>query len=659
MNRSLLLVLCLVLSASAVSAQCGGSNQFDPSFSVSSIDLPNALRATMSGSGARLDLNPADGVEITRVRFHATSDLEVRGITLNWVERSDGQFDLTIAIRIDELQVSLEDLSDATISFEADVNYTHQGQEHSIRLCLGDLDVNVRGNIERVERGVREVAEALEDIDSVFDVIELVLAVARVGAEFECAERTAHYEVIEEIFSENCMPWETALRSIVLDDEGTVTPASACGSDASCVANMTGEDGGSNCPLLYERLLEHEANMSRSCSRINCKPVLTLDEHRLEYRDPLGLTRCAGVDLSDEDCRLEFERVQGAFCPGVNVTELQNAPAADPDTDRSLLSLPDACGAGDTIETLKDGAADITSAMQCMCLPAIQGYVGQVKRMYEFAEHCFDDNSSRECSDAAYQFVCEMTLGTALRCGGLGFNEFSGSRTFYDRDGNRIDFSDPDEAAAAIEDGGIYVLNTDGSVDIDTNQLAHQLCEAALGDEDVDYAALLDFDATVTSSGSRLCPSSEELKNPCLCDLRSSGSARLCGTDDTRNMCVYNTATMSASCEEYDSLNPDVVDLEEKRSEQDPRLIRKITSQPPGIALPDINIRDSSCVEHDGYVEVKSRFLSFVSTNVYTDGYIALPHNGGSGTIALRTYSCDGGGLRKDVTPIPGITIPP
>ena len=658
MNRSLLVIICIVLSASAVSAQCEGSTLFNPSFSVSSIDLPNALRATMSGSGARLDLNPATGVEITRVRFHATSDLEVRGITLNWVERSDGQFDLTIAIRIDELEVSLEDLSDATISFEAEVEYTHNGEEKSIRLCLGDLDVNVRGSIERVERGAREVAAAFEDIDSIFDIIELVLAVARVGAEFECAERTAHYEFLEGIFSENCMPWESKIRTIIVDD---VDPSAACPTDAFCHANMTGTGGGSNCPALYERLLETEANMSRVCSRINCKPVLTLEGHTDSYRDPLGITRCAGADLSDEECRLEFERVQGAFCPDVNVTELQNAPAADPDADSSLFSLPDACGVGDTIETLKDSAADITSAMQCMCLPAIQGYVGQVKRLYEFANDCFDDNSSRECADAAYQFVCEMTVGTALRCGGLGFNEFSGSsNTFVLPDGTRLDFSDPDAARAAIEDGGIYVQKMDGTTDVDSTRLAHVLCEAALGDADVDYAALLDFDVTVTSTRNRLCPSGVELTSPCVCDLSSSGSARLCGTHDTRNMCVFDTGTMSASCEEYDPLDPDVVDLEEKRSKEDARSKRDITSQPSGIAFPHINIGRFTCIEHDGYVELKwQRPSGRSTTNVFTDGYIAWPHNGGPGTIALRTYSCDGGRLRSDVTPIPGITIPP
>ena len=631
MNRSLLVIICIVLSASAVSAQCEGSTLFNPSFSVSSIDLPNALRATMSGSGARLDLNPATGVEITRVRFHATSDLEVRGITLNWVERSDGQFDLTIAIRIDELEVSLEDLSDATISFEAEVEYTHNGEEKSIRLCLGDLDVNVRGSIERVERGAREVAAAFEDIDSIFDIIELVLAVARVGAEFECAERTAHYEFLEGIFSENCMPWESKIRTIIVDD---VDPSAACPTDAFCHANMTGTGGGSNCPALYERLLETEANMSRVCSRINCKPVLTLEGHTDSYRDPLGITRCAGADLSDEECRLEFERVQGAFCPDVNVTELQNAPAADPDTDRSLLSLPDACGAGDTIETLKDGAADITSAMQCMCLPAIQGYVGQVKRMYEFAEHCFDDNSSRECSDAAYQFVCEMTLGTALRCGGLGFNEFSGSRTFYDRDGNRIDFSDPDEAAAAIEGGGIYVLNTDGSVDIDTNQLAHQLCEAALGDEDVDYAALLDFDATVTSSGSRLCPSSEELKNPCLCDLRSSGSAGLCGTDVTGNYCEYDTDTMEAFCRSAPTTGTPSDTATENAA------LERITRLPPGVHSSEKGI--ISCEGSDQGVGVRIDLgYAQIRYAEVRNGYVVLHEIPGMvGAVVERSYAC-------------------
>jgi len=657
MKRTFLCVLVMLIGVSTVWADpdCVTSADFEPEFSISTIDLPGVVR-TMA-SGVALELNPKSTVSDVSIRsIEATSDADLTVQVIS-EKRALDSYALTLTIRAGS-DLTLEDLSDATFSLEALIDYSIEGapgedpQRKTVRLCLGDLDVDIRGIIEDVEDRVGEFFDSLEAIDSVFEVIDLVLTVARTGAEFMCDEREQQYVLLETIYDEHCSEWTSALNSIIID--GT-DPDDACDGNSFCIANMTGGAGGSNCPGLYDRLLEAEANMSAVCSRIECAPVLTLEEHTESYRDPLGISRCEDTGLTDEACRIEFERVQGAFCPEANVTALEvaNQERLSRGEDERLFSLPDACGeAREEILVLKDTSAGIVNSVQCMCLPAIQGYVGQIERMYEFGRDCFaDDESSRACEESAYQFICELSIGAALRCNGLGLHEFSASTNIFTLpDGTELDFTDPDEAQRLIETSSIYVRSVDGDINVDTSRLAHTLCEAALGDEDIDFAALLDLDASVsTRQVGRLCTPGVELvdlEEPCICDLSASGSARLCGTDEMSSECVFDASTRESQCTAY---TPDPTTEPVDRSAQ-----HALTQLPPGVYGSVDGIY--SCESVDVGARVIWMDEGFPRTTTLRSGPIGLhADQSDEGEYANRIYSCNGGSLKiehKDPNPL-------
>lgn len=657
MNR-ILIVLCVsLLAASVVSAACVPASSFSPSFAQSSINLPEFIASAAVGSPLDLDLNPDSAVEnFTVTSIRATSNADLR-ITLIPEDLGDGSYRLTPRFRMGP-SLTLDSLRSATFDFEADITYKLQGETTINRqtICLGSLDTSIRGSISEVESLVNDLRRDLEDIDSIFDVIDVLLTVARIGTEYECRTASDRYDVLDTLFTENCASWSDALTQIILHDADVSV---ACDADPNCMANMTGALGAANCPVLYGNLLEAEMNASSVCSRNECKPVLTLDDHTASYTDPLGISRCSDADLDDEACRAEFERVQSPYCPGVDVVELGIAGAQEPLT----LSLSDICldAADEPVSLLKDPAGDILSSVQCMCLPAMQGYVRQVERMYDYASECLfssEDNSSRDCKNATYRFLCDMAVGSALQCGGLGYQEFSGSaRTYVDASGNPVDFSDPDAAADAIAQGGVFVVEGSGDLGIDTTRLAHAVCESALGDADIDWASILDPDVSTDGSMSRLCAPGVKLTSPCVCDLSATGAAQMCGTSALGNRCTFDASEREAVCDTHDDGDPDQQAYEEAvRRMQDQwrsnwqSARRTVTSLPAGAHGQPSGI--IGCIEHSGFTEVKQRAPSGEQrTLVFKSGYIVLPHDGSNGLVAERIFSCSGSELVIEINP--------
>ena len=658
MNRIFLIFGLLVFGASLVSATCVSISEFSPTLDASRIDLPQILLEATAGSPIPLDMGPqptVDDFTVTSIRGTSTVDVSVSIIT---EKRPDDTYLLTPTFRFGP-GLSLDDLDDARFTFEADVEFTRtDGSRGRETICLGNIDVSVRGAIADVEDLVDSLIDRLESIETIFDVIDLLLTVARIGMEYECAQAQAQHTMLETIWDENCAPWDTALIAHVIAGEPDISVACGAGG-TQCIANLTGAGGGANCPVLYASLLDSERNVSNACARNECEPVRSLDAHTLTYEDPLGITRCDGTDLSDPACRAEFERVQTPFCPSANVTELNEAASADTLT----LSLSNICSTAEPrVETeyIKNPAGDLVSSMQCMCLPALQGYVKQVERMYTFASECLfssADNSSRDCKESTYSFVCEMVIGSALRCAGLGYEEFSGStRTFRLPDGTTLDFSDPAAVSSAIENGGIFVF--DGGIDlsIDTTNLAHAVCESALGNETFDWSSVLD--PRVAGSGGftgRLCAPDVELHESCVCDLTETGPARMCGTSAVMNHCSYDTATRTSSCTTFDPMSTALADYEAELERASQRVVRAMSERDAGVYGPTHGI--VSCVDRGSYVVVGMERSGSTEYAPLRTGHIVLHETPGlPGAVALREYSCPSANqVRIAITPT-GIT---
>lgn len=637
--RILLLFFLLTISVTSVTAACIPSSLFDPDLSVSSLRFPSSVDAIASGTPIRLELDPdSDVSEVRLLSINVESDVNVR--VRFFVEPDGDAYILTPRFTFGT--VTMDDLEDAEFSLEADVSYVKDGRTYEETICLGELEASIMGDFEGFVDQVEGLFNDLEAIDSVFDLIDVLIGAGRIMSDFECREARAAYGTLESAFEESCSEWTMALTAVV---DGA-TPADACGGIIQCENNLTGANGGANCPVIYSEMLKLEENLS-VCYRNECAPVLTVEAHAQDYTDPLGRSLCTGSDIDDPACRLEFERVQAGRCPAANVTALERAgEPAD-----ALPSLTDICidaEAREEFTVLKDPTADIVSSTSCMCLPAMQGHVDQIEQLYALGLECLGESGiTEECKSASFTFICEMVIGSALQCSDIGYQEYSASANVFSVDGVPLDFSDPDEAARRIAEGGVIVSSGSAGFSIDTDRLTHEVCESALGNASIDWASILSFDTNVEGRSGELCASGERLSGSCVCDLTdlSGDGLDMCGRGQGFDQCVYDVPNRQASCQPYDE--DDDPSLDASRND---RALREFSSLPPG------RYGDASdvygCTETGLTVTVTTPLGTEPVT--LTSGIIVLPQQAASqGALAYRTYSCVSNELDITIDVIP------
>lgn len=662
MRKAIVLFAALVLAAAPVlAATCVQPADFTPHLSVGAISFPDSLSSADGYSPTiSLRLEPSSGV--TDVKLKSVSVVgTARGMSVRTVATKTGQdvysiqpvFDLSPAF-------DLASISNLRLTFQGEVSYASGGQTYDRTYCFGDVTANVAGSISSFVGQAESAISGLSNASSVFDVISALIKTTEVVDRSQCSQAVDRYDHANATFTRDCLPYRKAIEKIV--DQPTTTPAEACAlypasARAACLANLT---SGPTCLKLYPTLLDLERNASDVCYRNSCPPVYNLTTHAAGYKDPLfGHSLCQGTNLSNVSCRDEFERVEGPRCPSANVTKLAEASTQKPATlSLSTIAAKVCREPSGGVTVLKDPKANVVNAVSCMCLPAIDSYVSEVKGLYDFASQCILGSNASNCSASSYASLCDLGVGAALQCGGLGYGEFSATAQVYAKpDGSILNFDPTDiaQTSQAIATGGVKVIQATGKVSVDIGQLTNAICRTALGDQNIDWSQILNYQtssAHVQTTIGTLCAPGVKLTSPCVCDLSAVGQAQTCGATGLKNECVYDVAHRKATCEQYApppaGSSPQGPTGPSRPSSD---LLRYATSLPTGEYGPAQGI--ASCTaESSGVVVVTDREGSFVGEATLTSGFIALPEaQGQAGAIADRVFSCANGLLRVQITP--------
>lgn len=670
--KRLTLVIGLLLAVVATAhltaaASCVRSSDFNPSLGSASISFPDTIGAADGFSPTiTVHLKPTSDVSDVKVASVSITGL-ANGMSVQMISAKTGAdtYELHPVFHL-PASFDLTKLAGLQLTVQAHVTYTASGTMHAQTICLGKVGTKVPGSVSAFVNGAQTFLGSLSSASNVFDVIRALIKTTEAFDTAQCSRAVDEYTHANTTFTQSCLPYKKALEAVVSDS--SVAPADACAQyykndKAACTTALT--TGPNACVKLYGTLLDLEQNASDVCYRNSCPPVYNLSVHTTAYHDPLyGQSRCVGTDLSNPACRSEFQRVEGPRCPLVNVTKLQSSAETLSPLMSVVQTVCPATKPSGGVPVLKDPKASVLSAAECECLPALDGYVGQAQKLYEFAQQCLIGGSNASnCSSTSYESICDMAVGSALQCGGLGYAEFSASaRVYTTPKGSILDFSQDHiaQTTKAIENGGVVVTQAaaKGTVAVDTGQLANAICKTALGDPNVDWSNILNYQSPIGNGNvktiGKLCAANEKLTSPCICDLSavSTGTAQTCGGSSLKNECVYDVQQRTATCEPYSPSSSGAPPAGIPNAPTSNDLVRYVTSLAPGTYGQEAGISSCSSPSQGTVVVLQDEGSTTLRATLHS-GPIAAPSNSGSsdGYTAYRVYSCTStGALKIEIT---------